>query len=187
MVGLNEVDRDVTRFLWFKDLSKPLTPDNIIYRFARTPFGVIASPFLLIIVIRDLLISPNKWLTMSKESFYVDNLLLSVPSTIDAVNLHNILKPKLATGGFNLRDWTSNDHEFIKAVPNSLPIDSKRISVLGLDWNRADDSLAIRVNWNPDSQLMSKRSILKFVSSIHDPLMLVAPAALPLKLSLIHI
>lgn len=65
MVGLNEVDRDATRFIWVRDISKPLTPDNIIiFRFARTPFGVIASPFLLNIVLQDLLTSPNVWLKM---------------------------------------------------------------------------------------------------------------------------
>lgn len=183
MVKLNEVDRDVTRFLWYKDLNKPLTPDNIIiFRFTRTPFGIIASPFLLNIVIQDLLTSPNKWLTLSRSSFYVDNLLLSVPTTIDAVNLHNALNPKLASGGFNLRDWTSNDQNFINAIPGSLPIGSKPISVLGLDWNRSNDSLAIRVNWTPDNECVTKRNILKFVSSIYDPLMLTAPATLPLRI-----
>lgn len=183
MVGLNVVDRDVTRFLWVKDLNKPATPDNIcIYRFARTPFGVIASPFLLNIVLQDLLTSPNKWLSMSRNSFYVDNLLLSVPSTIDAVNLHDAVKPKLASAGFNLRDWTSNDEKFIRAVPGSLQIDSNPISVLGLDWNRKDDTLAIRVNWTPNSNQITKRNILKFVSSVYDPLMLTAPATLPIKI-----
>ena len=183
MVGLNEVDRDVTRFLWFKDFSKPPTPDNIIiFRFARTPFGIIASPFLLNIVLQDLLTSINKWLLMARNSFYVDNLVLSVPNTIDAVNLHNVVNPKLASGGFNLRDWTSNDPNFIKAIPGSLPIDSKPISILGLGWDRANDSLAVRVNWTPNSEIVTKRIILKFVSSIYDPLMITAPATLPIKL-----
>ena len=119
---------------------------------------------------------------MCRKCFYVDNLLLSVPTTIEALNLYNAVKPKLASAGFNLRDWTSNDEKFIKAVSDSLPIDSKPISVLGLDWNRASDSLAVRVNWTPDSELMSKRNVLKFVSSIYDPLMLTAPATLPIKI-----
>ena len=47
-VGLQPVDRGVSRLLWLKDPTKPLTKDNLkIYRFIRTPFGVISSLFLL--------------------------------------------------------------------------------------------------------------------------------------------
>ena len=48
-VGIQESERDVTRFLWFKD---PTRPDKVngnlcVYRFCRVPFGIICSPFLL--------------------------------------------------------------------------------------------------------------------------------------------
>ena len=47
-VGLQPINRDVTRFLWLKDPTKPLTKDNLqIDRFTRVRFEVITSPFLL--------------------------------------------------------------------------------------------------------------------------------------------
>ena len=47
-VDLQPINRDVTRFLWLKDPTKPLTKDNLqIDRFTRVRFEVISSPFLL--------------------------------------------------------------------------------------------------------------------------------------------
>ena len=47
-VGLQEADRDVTRFLWLKDIQKPVCKDNLLVcRFKRLPFGIISGPFLL--------------------------------------------------------------------------------------------------------------------------------------------
>ena len=53
-VAVRQKDRDVTRFLWLKDIMKQLTTDNIAtYWFSRVPFGIISSPFLLGATIRD--------------------------------------------------------------------------------------------------------------------------------------
>ncbi|KAK6742669.1 hypothetical protein RB195_010118 [Necator americanus] len=47
-VRIHPQDRDATRFIWLKDPSLPVVPDNmVIYRSTRVTFGLICSPFLL--------------------------------------------------------------------------------------------------------------------------------------------
>ena len=48
-IGVQEHERDVTRFLWFTDPTKPEKVEGnlSIYRFCHVPFGIICSPFLL--------------------------------------------------------------------------------------------------------------------------------------------
>ena len=48
LINLQEEDRDVTRFLWLKDINKPVIPSNIgIFRFTRIPSGIISSQYTL--------------------------------------------------------------------------------------------------------------------------------------------
>ena len=47
-INLQEQDRDIARFLWLKDINKPVIPSNIdIFRFTRIPFGIISGQFIL--------------------------------------------------------------------------------------------------------------------------------------------
>ena len=48
-IGVQEHDRDMTRFLWYTDPTKPekIEGNLSIYRFCRVPFGIVCSPFLL--------------------------------------------------------------------------------------------------------------------------------------------
>ncbi|MCP3668095.1 MAG: hypothetical protein GY696_37330 [Gammaproteobacteria bacterium] len=47
-VGLKSSERDVTRFFWLVNAKLNTLENNLqVYRFARVPFGMISSPFLL--------------------------------------------------------------------------------------------------------------------------------------------
>ena len=184
-ISLNRVDRDCVRFLWIKDLNKPAEGDNILYvRFARVPFGVNASPYLLNMVIQEHLSSEpaNEWHLLAQKRFYVDNLVVSVNDIKSAVNLFNSLITKFTAIKMNLRDWASNSKEFVKVLPSNLSEQKEGpISILGIMWDRDLDSLSIKMNTNsPDTP--TKRNVLKFLASIYDPLGLFSPCTLKLKI-----
>ena len=77
-VRIQKTDRDVTRFLWFKDLTNlDVLDENLdTYRFCRVPFGIICSPFLLAGTIKYHLkqIGTSVALKIS-DNIYVDTLL----------------------------------------------------------------------------------------------------------------
>ena len=85
-IGLQEDDRDVTRFLWLKDPSCPVEKNNIqIYRFCRIPFGVISSPYLLsatIIFHLNKIGSPIA--EKIKNNIYMDNVIVTANSIQEA-------------------------------------------------------------------------------------------------------
>lgn len=74
-VGLQKNQRDVTRFLWLKDVNKQ---ENLkIYRFKRVAFGVNASLFLLAATIKHHLENyKDEVITQEiNQNSYVDNIL----------------------------------------------------------------------------------------------------------------
>lgn len=186
---LDSKDRDSVRFLWVKDLSLPLTTDNLIFfRFARVPFGVISSPALLNLVIQ-LLLSPNNdpenatWLNEIRDKFYVDNLVTSISDLNFASKIFVRLREKFLKASMNLRDWTSNSIEFLRS--NNLPlIDASLppISILGVNWNRYSDTLNIKTQKIDIDPIVTKRIALSFAASIYDPLGLLNPCVLKLRL-----
>ena len=47
-ISVEQEDHDVLRFFWYKDPKLPFDSSNVrTLRFARVPFGLISSPFLL--------------------------------------------------------------------------------------------------------------------------------------------
>ena len=87
---LKPEDRDVTRFLWVRDIDKPFSKDNIVeYRFCRVIWGIISAAFLLACVIGLHLLNYNS--DTSKDinnNLYVDNLITGTNSTKEAIDYY---------------------------------------------------------------------------------------------------
>ena len=90
-VCIDQDDIDSLRILWYDDALQP-TRNETIFRYLRVIFGFVCSPLLLNATIR---VHLNRWLEQAVteedrcglkrllESFYVDDLTLSVPSDIE--------------------------------------------------------------------------------------------------------
>jgi hypothetical protein len=191
-IGLDEADRDMVRFLAVADPLKPVDPKAlVVYRFCRVPFGVISSPFLMNMVLQELLTaalssaegSDAKWCALGRISFYVDNLLLSVEDATEALQLYDVLTHHFALAGFNLRDWASNSAEFSSAIPAEMAASTLGpISVLGMNWDRGTDELSLKFDSTQCLAKVTKRVALQILAAVFDPLGVFAPCLLNLKL-----
>ena len=99
-ISVNEADRDFTRFLWVDN-----DGDVVSYRFARVPFGLSCSPYLLNATIRHHLLIND---APVQNCFYVDDMILTAKNEEDAQLQATRMKQLMECREFTLRKWSSN-------------------------------------------------------------------------------
>ena len=187
-ISIEKSDRDMLRFLWFKDTGS--TTDIVHYRFCRLPFGLRSSPAILNSVIQKHLSQyRSSYPHVSKllaDSFYVDDFIGGAASSQEGEEVFNVSRRIMSEGGFNLRKWRTNVLDLQKTI--SPELDSKvssHVKVLGLGWNTDSDQLyfdlgeVIKYSCNLPP---TKRSLLRLSTKIFDPLGFLSPFVIQLKL-----
>ena len=181
-IAIQPSDRDVTRFLWYKDLTKPQkVADNLkTFRFCRVPFGVVSSPFLLAATIQLHLSQATTSIAEEiARNLYVDNLIVTVSTPEEGVQLYQEAKQLFADASMNLRDWFSNSQQVMKQIPDSDHLNASSTKVLGINWSPAPDEISISAGTSSTPEgPTTKRSVLNEVASTFDPLGLLAPVTL---------
>lgn len=209
-VEVSEGDRDSLRFLWMEDPTKCDTK-VLVYRFCRVVFGLNASPFLLNATLRHHLsryeaIDPD-FVRKMINSFYVDDLVTGENSANSSFDLYEKSRDRLAEGGFRLRKWLSNDQDLLRRIraeenKNSLGnlVESDELTyakttlgacegsgnhkVLGLLWDQTRDIIKFSLSdiaTKADKLKATKRNLLSLVAGIFDPLGMISPIVVELK------
>ena len=188
-------DCDMLRFLWWP--GGQITNEIQEYRMKVHVFGAVSSPscanFALRQVAEECEPTKPKVANVIRKAFYVDDMLQSFSSESEAVAVSTETKETLQAGGFNLTKWLSNSRQVIQSMPKDdrakeikdLDLGSDTLpsgKVLGVQWDVEDDKLSFShkdVEGPP-----TRRNILSIVSSLYDPLGMVAPFTLKAKLIL---
>ena len=180
-IGVQEQERDVTRFLWFTDPKKPgkINGNVSVYRFCRVPFGMICSPFLLESTLKFHLKKEGTRIAENiAENIYVDNVCVGTNSAEEAVSLYEEAKSIFERASMNLREWTSNSEAFLNYLSEKERIKGNILKVFGIVWDRKSDHLQIptfTISCVKETTSICKRQILSDVSKFYDPLGLISP------------
>lgn len=186
-IAIQENDRDVTRFLWLKDVKKQVSDDNLeMWRFVRLPFGIISSPFLLGATIQHHIANTDEPVAEEiKDSIYVDNMISGTDNEKEAIDLYRNAKALFKDASMNLREWLTNSDEVNKKIDPEDQVKSKITKVLGLVWNTSTDELSISTKRiNSDKPGTTKREVLATIASVYDPLGMLTPGTIKMKIFL---
>ena len=120
MVGISEKDRDMLRFLWFKNIENH-DPELVQLRFCRLVFRLRPSPATLGATINYHLDTRQEndpeIVEHLRESLYVDDPVSGAQNDEKAFQIYEESKEIImSTGGFNLRKWHSNSTSLMQSI-----------------------------------------------------------------------
>ncbi|XP_059350125.1 uncharacterized protein LOC130704359 [Daphnia carinata] len=190
-VKVLEEDQAAFRFLYRTpgSISAPLT-----YQMTVHEFGAISSPTSCIFALNKTADDHRSQFPDVADSvrrnFYVDNYLDSFDSEDEVIKRSRQMRSLLQLGGFNLTKLTSSSkmviaelREFGLASP-TLDLDLEKLPVertLGVMWVSERDMLTFKIRKPPNNVTLTKRAFLSIISSVYDPLGLVAPVIFVMK------
>ncbi|CAH8818888.1 unnamed protein product [Schistosoma curassoni] len=190
-VKVPESDRGALRFLWWQggDMSKE--PSE--FQMTSHPFGAISSPFCANFALnKTAQIFSDGYdgyvVDAVKNNFYVDDCLVSFPTCDQAKSFVKQISELLCRGGFKLKKWVTNSEEVRAILPDvckeqsliemSTDYDTTH-RTLGVEWDFKQD--VFKFYFDAPERPLTRRGILSIVSSLFDPLGLIAPVCLTAK------
>ena len=179
-VRIPEKDRDCLRFLWRNDSGELME-----YRMTSHLFGGIwcasSSTYALRKTLQDFH-STELVRESVEKSMYVDDLLKSLITQIEAMAVICGSKDTLAEGGFDITQFLANDPEVMSVVPEQdRAQEIKEIApqmyskALGLHWDVTRDDFMYKTKHEVPYGPVTKRIMLSLASSMYDPLGLIMP------------
>ena len=179
-------------FLWRKPGSSA-PPD--VYVMTVHIFGAISSPATCMYALRRTAVDFGSSFPdvahLVATNFNVDNYLDSVNTEDEAIKRSQQMTTLLSQGGFHLWKWITSSRPVLGSIPPENRNDPKLDAhfdelptekTLGLLWNCNEDSFRFRFKLN--SPVVTKRDLLRAISSIFDPLGMLAPIILKARIIL---
>ncbi|XP_039268857.2 uncharacterized protein LOC120343903 [Styela clava] len=187
-VKVHPKDWNVLRFMWWP--GGDLSQDPSEYFMVRHIFGSVSSPFCANWSLKKTAQDhqdefDEKVVKGVERNFYVDDYLNGSSTVNQGIHIVRETNKLLEKKGFHLAKWKSSNPEVLSEIPakdradsaSSVNLEPEKIDrVLGIKWNIQEDCFGFDVNVK--SKPATKRGILSVLSSIFDPMGIVAPVIL---------
>lgn len=181
-VKLEKHDQAYQKILWRKNANEPIGD----YCLTTITFGVNSSPFIVVAAVQHHAENEMEKFPIASNIILNDSYMDDISSGSDcvkqAIKVRKQITDILQDASFPIRKWASNSSEFLSSIPNEeREMSSKElrgikyITTLGLRWFYEGDKLGFKTNVERDAKKLTKRSILSQITTIFDPLGLLAP------------
>lgn len=185
-IFVDQRDRRYQRVLWQVDNRTEVFELNTV------TFGVSAAPFLAIRTLHQLADDEQHQFPFTsvllKNSFYVDDFFFGADTLEEVSRTRDDMIELLKRGGFHIRKWASNHrHALDNLEQKDLDLaDSGMFNgtrkALGISWNAIADEFLYSVHSISVDAKITKRIIVSEISKVFDPLGLLGPVMLALKI-----
>jgi len=188
-IWVTESQHDYQRILWRENPDQPLNT----YCLKTVTYGVITASYLATACLNKLSNDeayryPEACRALNQD-FYVDDFLGGAASLSEALKLRNDLITVLKKAGMELCKWSSNDYRLLKDVngtnssgTNNFTDKENTTKILGMYWNQSIDAYQYSVRPYNENIRVTKRVVLSEISSVFDPLGLISPIIIKLKI-----
>ncbi|XP_065085173.1 uncharacterized protein LOC135707298 [Ochlerotatus camptorhynchus] len=195
---MNPQDEDSQRIVWCADG----TMDPCDYVMQVVTFGATCSPSTALFVLNENAARFESEYPIAVDAIrhrhYVDDMLTSVDTEEEAINLANEVRYIHQQGGFHMRNWVSNSYKVLEVLgekPNpekslEMSADLAMEKVLGMWWSTTKDVFRYKLCTERNKDLLTgikhptKRDMLRTLMAIYDPLGLIAHYLMFLKILL---
>ena len=194
-IDMHPEDTHYQRILW---RDNP-TAEVKTYRLNTVTFGTASAPYTAIRVMHQLACDETKNYPLASEvittQMYVDDILSGSHSIESAYKIQHELINCLKSAHFELRKWSSNCSQLLKAIPpehreskTDFHINSdESIKALGLFWKPSTDHFHYVFKVDESSNVHTKRTVLSTIARLFDPLGWINPIIIAAKIFLKHL
>ena len=117
------------------------------------------------------------------KSTYMDDSMDSVQDREKGIQLYHQLAALWNKAGMHARKWLYNSPQVLSAIPvedreSEIDLDSGEVptvKTLGILWRAKEDIVSFPSNPPEENQIITKRSFLRTIATLFDPLGFLAP------------